>query len=290
MIITINGDSIEYTLEDENNAGDVLNGLTSWLEGSDLVPASLSLNGAGVLLTDTEWRARPVDEIDRMELEAIGVRESRIRQLETARDYFILLNNAVEADESEALAELSEGYGDLLRILPNLLGEERNPSIITHLRNTMETAGFPIPDGEKLMDRDLLSKESARIAYILEGRRQETENPAAEAASAAEALSALAEKLDDVAVHLQTGKDKQAMETIIVLTEMLQRLMRALSWSESRFSGEKIADDMTGILAELEEALKVSDTVLIGDLLEYEIKPRLLELPNRLSLSGEAAT
>jgi hypothetical protein len=243
-----------------------------------------------VLMTDDEWRTRPVDDLAAMDLEAIGVRESRIRQLETARDYFILLNNAVETQGSEALVELSEGYGDLLRILPNLLGEGKNPSIMTHLENTMETAGFPIREGKNVTDRELLSNESAKIAYILEGRRKETENPDAEAASAAQALSALAEKLDDVAVHLQTGKDKQAMDTIIVLTEMLQRLMRALSWSEGVFDKEELADDMTGILAELEEALKASDTVLIGDLLEYEIKPRLLELPGKLNFSGEAVS
>jgi len=290
MIITINGDRIEYTLEDENTAGDVIKSLTSWLEESGLILASLRLNGESVLMTDKEWRKRPVDDLASMDLEAIGVRESRIRQLETARDYFILLNNAVESQGSEALVELSEGYGDLLRILPNLLGEGQNPSIMTHLENTMETAGFPIREGKNVTDRELLSKESAKIAYILEGRRKETENPDAEAASAAEALSVLSEKLDDVAVHLQTGKDKQAMDTIIVLTEMLQRLMRALSWSEGAFDREELADDMTGILAELEEALKASDTVLIGDLLEYEIKPRLLELPGKLNFSGEAAS
>ena len=36
-----------------------------------------------------------------------------------------------------------------------------------------------------------------------------------------------------------------------------------------------------------EEALKANDTVLIGDLLEYEIKPRLLGLPAGLAFPGE---
>jgi hypothetical protein len=45
MIITINGDSIEYTLENENTAGDVIKSLTSWLEESGLILASLRLNG-----------------------------------------------------------------------------------------------------------------------------------------------------------------------------------------------------------------------------------------------------
>ena len=109
MIITINGDSIEYTLENENTAGDVIKSLTSWLEESGLILASLRLNGESVLMTDDEWRTRPVDDLAAMDLEAIGVRESRIRQLETARDYFILLNNAVGTQGAEGLGEPSEG-------------------------------------------------------------------------------------------------------------------------------------------------------------------------------------
>ena len=45
--------------------------------------------------------------------------------------------------------------------------------------------------------------------------------------------------------------------------------------------------DVTPFLGEMEHALEVEDSVLIGDLLEYEIAPRVREL-QKLVPSGES--
>ena len=275
MTITINGDNINYTLEEEKTAGDVLNGLSSWLEKSGLLVGGIVLDDKAVPLGGTEWRNRPVGDISSFSVEAVSIREGRVRQLETARDYFILLKSAVEAGDEESLEDLADGFDDLKRILPHLLNEGPHPSIMPHLEETLGK-GFHNNGGTVAM-------EAARLAILLDSRCREAADPEAEAGSAAAALAAMAESLDDVAVHLQTGKDKQAMETIIRLTEFLQTFMRSLSWIGGSQEIKQIADDMNGIMAELEEALKANDTVLIGDLLEYEIKPRLLNLPEALS-------
>ena len=146
--------------------------------------------------------------------------------------------------------------------------------------------GFPLHDREKPVDPESLGAEAEAMASLLEMRRREIADPEGQAASGSVALASMAENLDDVAVKLQTGKDKAAMETIIRLTELLQAFMRPMAWISGDEDVKKIGDDMTGILAELEEALKAGDTVLIGDLLEYEIKPRLIELPS--TFSGKA--
>ncbi len=275
MTITINGDNINYTLEEEKTAGDVLNGLSSWLEESGLLVGGILLDDKAVPLGGTEWRNRPVGDINSFSVEAVSIREGRVRQLETARDYFILLKSAVEAGDEKALKDLADGFDDLKRILPHLLNEGPHPSIMPHLEETLGK-GFQNDGGT-------VALEAARLAILLDSRCREVADPEAEAGSAAAALAAMAESLDDVAVHLQTGKDKQAMETIIRLTEFLQTFMRSLSWIGGSQEIKQIADDMNGIMAELEEALKANDTVLIGDLLEYEIKPRLLNLPEALS-------
>lgn len=283
MTITINGDNINYTLEDEKTAGDVLGGLSSWLEGSGMLVSGILLDDKSVPLSELEWRQRPVNEIQSLSVEAVSIREGRVRQLETARDYFVLLMSAIESGNEDNLKELSGSFEDLRRILPHLLDEGPNPTILPHLEESMGAIG-------KLGNLDFLAVEATRLAAILEGRRREAADPENEAKSAAKALAAMAGSLDDVAVHLQTGKDKQAMETIIGLTELLQTFMRSLSWIGGSDDVESITDDMNAILAELEEALKASDTVLIGDLLEYEIKPRLLDLPAGLDFSRETSS
>ena len=77
------------------------------------------------------------------------------------------------------------------------------------------------------------------------------------------------------------------MATIIHLTELLQSLLRALSWTQGNTVVEELVGKLNSMLGELEEALKASDTVLIGDLLEYEIKPLLTELPATLGFLGK---
>lgn len=283
MTITINGDNVNYTLEDEKTAGEVLAGLSSWLEDSGLLVGGIMLDDESVPLGEIEWRERPVDGIQNLSIEAVSIRAGRVMQLETARDYFILLKDAVESGNEEDIRELSESFEDLRSILPHLLDEGPNPTIVPHLEESMAKL-------DKRENLAFLVNETTQLAMLLEGRRREAANPEGEAKSAALALAAMAGSLDDVAVHLQTGKDKQAMETIIGLTELLQTFMRSLSWIGADNDVESITDDMNAILAELEEALKASDTVLIGDLLEYEIKPRLLDLPDALSFTGEAST
>ena len=278
MTISINGENINYTLENEQKAGDILKGLTSWLEESGLLIGGLEINHEPMPLNETEWKSIPIESIDNISIEALSLREGRVRQLETARDFFILLETAIKTGDEESLKELYEGFRDLKGILPHLLNEGPHPTILPHLEKVFEK-GFKGTGS-------VSAAEAVQMASVLESRRRETASPESEARSSAKALAEMAVNLDDVAVQLQTGQDKTAMETIIRLTELLQMFMRSLSWLDGSDTVKEILNDMNGILSELEEALKAGDTVLIGDLLEYEIKPRLIKLPTGMDFSG----
>ncbi|RKX93137.1 MAG: hypothetical protein DRZ90_13100 [Spirochaetes bacterium] len=278
MTISINDENINYTLEDEHDAGDILKGLTSWLEESGLLIGGLEINHESMPLNETEWKSIPIESIDNISIEALSLREGRVRQLETARDFFILLETAIKTGDEESLKELYEGFRDLKGILPHLLNEGPHPTILPHLEKVFEK-GFKGTSS-------VSAAEAVQMASVLESRRRETASPESEARSSAKTLAEMAESLDDVAVQLQTGQDKTAMETIIRLTEILQMFMRSLSWLDGSDSVEEIMNDMNRVLSELEEALKEGDTVLIGDLLEYEIKPRLIKLPSGMNFSG----
>ena len=282
MTIIINGESINYTLEEEKNAGDIFHGISSWLQEGGMLVGGLEINDEAMPLGDDGWKINPIETIETFSIEALSIREGRIRQLETAKDYFILLSNALKSGDESAYRELQSGFEDLKQILPHLLNEGPNPSILPRLEDAMQKN--PGTDGS------ITESEAIQIAAVLESRRKEAENPEEEAESAARVLAQMADSLDDVAVQLQTGRDKAAMDTIIKLSESLQSFTRALSWIESPGAVEEIINDMNGILSELEEALIASDTVLIGDLLEYEIKPRLVELPSSLENSRRSSS
>jgi len=100
--------------------------------------------------------------------------------------------------------------------------------------------------------------------------------------------------LRDIPVQLQTGKDILVMETINRFSTALQSLYQALPLlSITRLKGAAPAIDgipldaypseLSPILSDLLDALKNKDTVLVGDLSEYELAPRIEKLGAILS-------
>lgn len=285
MTITVNGEHIDFTLEAEKSVGDVLGGLIEWLDNAGMLIESVRLNGEAAPMAEDAWKLQSIDEVNTLELNAVSRRTARLIQLETARDYFTLLVNSAESGGEEELAELSSGFPDLRTILPHLLDEGSRSAVLARIDSVFAEAGFPLPEGSRVLrNPESLGTEARMIKVLLERRVKELENPEKAAAAAAAALASAAEKLEEAAVKLQTGHDAAAMEIMIHLTELLGAFMRPVSWmSAEREAVKSAARDITGFLAELEEAMGAGDTVLIGDLLEYEIKPRLIELPKLFS-------
>lgn len=285
MTITVNGEHIDFTLEAEKSVGDVLGGLIGWLDNAGMLIESVRLNGEAAPMAEDAWKLQSIDEVNTLELNAVNRRTARLIQLETARDYFTLLVNSAESGGEEELAELSSGFPDLRTILPHLLDEGSRSAVLARIDSVFAEAGFPLPEGSRVLrNPESLGTEARMIKVLLERRVKELENPENAAAAAAAALASAAEKLEEAAVKLQTGHDAAAMEIMIHLTELLGAFMRPVSWmSAEREAVKSAAGDITGFLAELEEAMGAGDTVLIGDLLEYEIKPRLIELPKLFS-------
>jgi hypothetical protein len=91
-------------------------------------------------------------------------------------------------------------------------------------------------------------------------------------------LSACTEEISEISVLLQTGKDRQAMDTIVRFSELSQNLVRLVSSISPPNANEDVQGfyrELNGVLSELLEAFETKDSVLIGDLMEYEVAPRL---------------
>lgn len=99
-------------------------------------------------------------------------------------------------------------------------------------------------------------------------------------------FDSLTAKMENIPVDLQNGKNKEVSESIKNLADSIDQFCHiavlATLFPET-FTISKINDmnfndffaDLSGILKDFEEALENNDTVLIGDLSEYEICPRL---------------
>lgn len=105
----------------------------------------------------------------------------------------------------------------------------------------------------------------------------------------------LADELKSVSIYLQSGKDNEANKLITSLADLIDNICHTASLSAlfpDKFGnllidGKTLPDfflDFSSILSELEKALETKDSVLTGDLAEYEISPRLEMLAKSLEV------
>lgn len=103
----------------------------------------------------------------------------------------------------------------------------------------------------------------------------------------------LSEKMESIPVILQNGQNKEAAESIKCLADSIDQFchIAALAslfpetFTNTCIDGKNFNDffaNFSPVLLDFEEALKTNDTVMIGDLSEYEICPRLKSISESL--------
>lgn len=110
-----------------------------------------------------------------------------------------------------------------------------------------------------------------------------------------ERMTSQVEELIEIPVLLQTGDDAQVLAIIHEFAQNFESLCQSLPLltaltekdiSTSMIDGiplEYYPTELTPLLGELVEAMKNMDTVLIGDISEYELAPKVKELARVLS-------
>lgn len=107
-------------------------------------------------------------------------------------------------------------------------------------------------------------------------------------------FSQLSEKMEQVPVELQNGRNQEVSESIkkladnidefchiAVLSSLFPETFKAITINGLDF--KEFFADFSQILLDFEQALQNNDSVLIGDLSEYEICPRLSAISEALN-------
>jgi hypothetical protein len=140
--------------------------------------------------------------------------------------------------------------------------------------------------GEGLGPRDLQK--------VIRERLRELEDPRREIAASGPLVEAVAGRLEDLPLDIQTGKDGRAAETVQLFSSVAGKLFRLLGLLKLEgYSPETLTVDGVPIfeyvgefesaLKELAAAYEAKDAVLVGDLAEYELAPRLLKFHSAFS-------
>jgi hypothetical protein len=266
MNITINGKQADITIEQERTIGEILAGLENWMAGSGHRLSGLTVDGETV-------DAPALDAFFGRDLATVGTMDIRTSSwAEHAVQSVISLRDTVRNLESSAYGE-REGLWNAWAALPEaqFLGTEM-PELYGLAGKTF--AGEGCPPGE--------------LRSILEERLRELENPRGELGNSGPLVEALAQRLKDLPLDLQTGKDSRAAETMGLFSALAEKLLRLFNMLkvEGLFpenvtvGGIPVMEyigDFDSTLKDLIHAYEDQDTVLVGDLAEYELAPRLLQ-------------
>jgi hypothetical protein len=279
--IRINDQPLAFSLENERTLGEVVRGLERWLAGSELVLYEVRCAGRELLgAPPEEWEATPHAEVERLELTVRHASEVRLANLRTLLEYLEAVRGFTAGPEARGAQELLRGYPLFVESLRRHFSEAETGG---ELADLAVLGGRP----EALLAlspelRDKADGAAARLAERIAGRLEELDDPRAALRRLSTEVEATAAGISEVSVLLAAGRDRQAMEAVVRFSELCQRLLRLLAGlGVPEVGGLKPREyfaEFNRVLGELAAAFQAKDTVLIGDLLEYEIAPRLRQL------------
>lgn len=292
MQVTINGRTLDYTLESEELLGQVVAGIEKALNGAQMVVTSLRL-GDRELACEPEpaWAQIRLDQVPRLDITACPLAEVERQQVALMGSYLGQLGQSIESRQAlppQTLAGFADAAATARQRLDMSAGSPESVAV-SELEGLLAAASADAPASwpQGIRQRALLAVARLRDAARL--RLLEIDDPAAALRSSAAALVGCASDLAEVSLLLQTGQQQKAMDRVNRFAALLQPVLRAVARLPNAdgarqppaIEGRPLADfvaELNLVLRQAVEALEVHDTVLLGDLLEYEVAPRLRSL------------
>ena len=290
MVITLNSEPFDVTIENEKTLDELISGLSDWLGKSGYVITDVVRNDTELTLYEGKWGNTPLDTIEKLDIKAISESDKYISDLQTLYQYITMLHNSITTGNKtlteDLLLELpfiessmdfffgknnKTAYetGQLKKLISNFHGENDNQPLILLLQN---------------------------ITLILKNRIKELTSPFTALLETAEKLQQLIPEISDVSVMLQTGDDKKAIDSVLKFIELSENLIMIFPFlrdfgytdiTKESINKESFNDffkEFNGILKELVTAFDINDSILIGDLMEYEIVPKVTRLMEYINL------
>ncbi|GMO20734.1 MAG: hypothetical protein LBG79_06880 [Spirochaetaceae bacterium] len=255
MNILIDGTPADITLETEKTAGEVIAALEKWLFGSGLALSGISVNGE---------KANGSEAVERL----FNIETSKIEELE-------VITSPVAMLALEAIIET--------KIMLEQKSADWESSAAASFLREKDAALF------SKIEEAIAENKAFDFTSVIEERERELRNSAAEFLSLKDNIQTTVLALENFALDLQMGKDKQANETVKNFAFLASKIFRLLPLlrcaglnMEKLELDENFFIEFNSALNEFFSAYEDADTVLAGDLAEYEVSPRLKDFYNAL--------
>ena len=264
MEIRINGQAADITPENEKTIGEILSSLDLWL-------TNLGHSISGLVIDGKAADTTRLDEIFSMETSGVKILDiyaASAAELTAAA----LLNLLGDIDEFEELKFEDKN---------NFVNSWEQKAQAKFIKENMPELFSIYID---LFKHGGVSCQTLRS--ITEERLREASDPVNEFSKIEPLVNETCVRLVDLPLDIQTGKDGRAAETIQIFSDITEKILRItkqlnlqgyLDHSDKKIFTQLIGD-FSNVLRDLLDAYERHDSVLVGDLSEYEAAPKLQEL------------
>ena len=189
----------------------------------------------------------------------------------------------INGEQVEVQLEGEKTVGDVLKSF-EITCEENNAAVIGITvdgniikAETFDQAAAKPLDKDTKFEFSVVTKDSIKQSF----------------SALSQLFSELAQKMEDIPAALQSGKNKEAGESIKKVADSIDEFCHVAAlaslfpkdFNNTQIDGMSFTaffEEFKPVLNDFEQALKNNDTVLIGDLSEYEICPRLRAISQSL--------
>jgi len=264
MKIKINGVDADIKPENEKTVGEILSALDAWLAGTGHRLSGLNIDGKTVNAREMELSfSRSIETVDTLDICTSSLPQLVAESLNmTMRD--------IQDFQTLGFDEKA-GFADKWKTSPQgCLLAEQHPELFDWAIKAFSGEGC----------------SPQTLTALFEERLRELLDPAEELNRTARIVDDICARLSEFPLDIQTGKDARAAETVNVFSGVAEKVFRI--YHTLKMEGFPVAEikvdtmpindyitEFSKALKELLDAYERRDTVLIGDLAEYEMAPRL---------------
>ena len=271
MDICINGQPADITLDSERTMGELLSGIEDWLRSSGYRLKGLEIDGESIT-------SNAVPEVFNRDLQGIHAVNIRVcPQTELILDALQDARGCLEAYTAASPSEKRRIQEDWQTSAAASFLRVENPELFKLINSGLT--------GRKTETGPSYGPEPGALTVVDE-RIRELKDPREEYARMEHAVGEIIERLEELPLDIQTGKDKRAAETVSLFSGITEKIFRLFFLLQSNLEGiDAIVIDSIPVYTFLEEfcaalkellaAYESKDVVLVGDLAEYELAPRL---------------
>ncbi|HUW39551.1 MAG TPA: hypothetical protein VMV90_00970 [Rectinemataceae bacterium] len=282
MDIIVNGETLAVESGPAGKLGEALAQADDLLEKAGSVIVSLRIDGAAVDADSYgSFAERPATDFVRVDIAAEPASAIRIRTLETLHEVLKLSLQGARDEDPTDWRTLRTAAADIGEAFAGLFSADELSFVQAFAELLARTGDDPGP-----AERIEITVQGERLRQIFGERLAELREPLHEMRKAAAFFESQAPELEELPVLLQTGKDDRAMKAVTYFIEVFNKVIRivpelgraGVAVDGIRIEGRSLEDfyvAFNAILRQLTEAFEHKDAVLIGDLAEYEILPRM---------------